>query len=72
MLTSLAFRSRLLIVLAALALVPAIAVTGYASVEDAARALAAGFQAHLAKPFEMDELLDLVQALVPSVKRRTG
>jgi PAS domain S-box-containing protein len=45
---------------------PAIAVTGYASGEDAARAMAAGFQAHLAKPFEMNELFTLLEALAPS------
>lgn len=43
---------------------PAIAVTGYASVEDAARSLQAGFQAHLAKPFEMNDLYSLIEALV--------
>jgi PAS domain S-box-containing protein len=48
---------------------PAIAVTGYASVEDAARAMAAGFQAHLAKPFEMNELFTLLEALAPAAAR---
>jgi PAS domain S-box-containing protein len=48
---------------------PAIAVTGYASVEDAARAMAAGFQAHLAKPFDMEELFKLVETLVPPRSR---
>jgi len=48
---------------------PAIAVTGYASVEDASRAMAAGFQAHLAKPFEMNELFTLLEALVPAAVR---
>jgi signal transduction histidine kinase len=36
--------------------VPAIALTGYAREEDAARALYAGFRAHVAKPYELDEL----------------
>ena len=49
---------------------PAIAVTGYASVEDAGRALAAGFQAHLAKPFEMEELFRLLETLAPAALRR--
>ena len=44
---------------------PAIAVTGYARGEDAARAMAAGFQAHLPKPFEMNELFTLLEALAP-------
>ena len=40
--------------------VPAIAVTGYARVEDGKRALAEGFQMHLAKPVEPNELVALV------------
>jgi PAS domain S-box-containing protein len=36
--------------------VPAIALTGYAREEDAARALYAGFRAHVAKPYDLDEL----------------
>jgi CheY-like chemotaxis protein/anti-sigma regulatory factor (Ser/Thr protein kinase) len=51
---------------------PAIAVTGYASAADARRAIAAGFQAHLAKPFEMAELFTLVEALAPPGVRRHG
>jgi len=47
---------------------PAIAVTGYAAVEDSARSLAAGFQAHLAKPFEMNDLFSLIEALAPARK----
>ena len=38
------------------ATLPAIALTGYASANDAARARAAGFQRHLAKPYELGEL----------------
>lgn len=40
--------------------VPAIAVSGYARSDDRARALEAGFQAHLAKPVELPELLALL------------
>jgi CheY-like chemotaxis protein len=43
------------------ALVPAIALTGYATIRDRDRALAAGYQLHLAKPVEPD---DLVAAIV--------
>ena len=35
---------------------PAVALTGYARAEDRTRSLAAGFQAHLAKPIEPVEL----------------
>jgi len=37
-------------------LLPAVALTGYARAEDRARILAAGFQAHVAKPAEPVEL----------------
>ncbi|HEX6836686.1 MAG TPA: response regulator [Polyangia bacterium] len=43
---------------------PAIALTGYASAEDGARALAAGFQLHIAKPVDPAELLVLVSRLL--------
>ena len=43
---------------------PAIAVTGFAAAEDSARALRAGFQAHVAKPFDMTGLCHLVAHLV--------
>jgi CheY-like chemotaxis protein len=39
---------------------PAIALTAYARSEDRVRALAAGFQAHLAKPIDPAELLIIV------------
>jgi PAS domain S-box-containing protein len=42
---------------------PAIALTGFAAREDAARALKAGFQAHVAKPFDMAGLCQLVGQL---------
>jgi PAS domain S-box-containing protein len=37
-----------------------IALTGYAQPEDRARAMRAGFDAHLAKPAAIDELMDLI------------
>jgi len=48
------------------ALVPAIALTGYATIRDRDRALAAGYQLHLAKPVEPD---DLVAAIVKLIGR---
>ena len=46
-----------------LARVPAIAISGYAMEEDRARALRAGFAAHLAKPIDIDRLFALIQQL---------
>lgn len=43
--------------------VPAVALTGLASQGDARRAASAGFQAHLAKPYEIDELRRTVARL---------
>lgn len=43
---------------------PAIALTALASSEDRKRALAAGFQAHLAKPVNLTELLDDISVLL--------
>ena len=44
--------------------VPALALTAFARAEDRKRALMAGFQAHLAKPFDVAELVLLVADLV--------
>jgi CheY-like chemotaxis protein len=43
--------------------VPAVAVTGYVAWEDRERALAAGYQGHLAKPVEQEELIREVARL---------
>ncbi len=43
---------------------PAIALTAYASPQDGARALAAGFDAHLGKPVDSGELIAAVSRLV--------
>ncbi len=51
---------------AALRALPAIALTAFARTEDRARALDAGFQTHLPKPFEPVAMLSAVRALVPS------
>jgi PAS domain S-box-containing protein len=47
-------------------LVPAIALTAFARPEDRARALEAGFAAHVAKPMEPAEVLATVKRLLPS------
>jgi signal transduction histidine kinase/ActR/RegA family two-component response regulator len=44
-------------------LVPAVALTAYARAEDSDRSLAAGFQVHLTKPVDLDELLTTVASL---------
>jgi signal transduction histidine kinase/CheY-like chemotaxis protein len=43
--------------------IPAIALTGHAAPEDRARLLAAGFQMHLLKPAEPDEIISAVASL---------
>jgi PAS domain S-box-containing protein len=43
--------------------IPAIAITAYASVADRRRALLAGFQTHLSKPVEPDDLLAVILSL---------
>ena len=45
-------------------LVPAIALTGYATRKDRERALAAGYQLHLAKPVEPADLVAAIANLV--------
>jgi signal transduction histidine kinase/DNA-binding response OmpR family regulator len=44
--------------------VPAVALTAYASVEDRARALEAGFQEHLVKPVEPERLVAAIASIV--------
>jgi CheY-like chemotaxis protein len=48
--------------------IPAAAVTAYARAEDRRQALLAGFQMHVAKPIEPDELV----AVVASLAGKTG
>jgi CheY-like chemotaxis protein len=43
--------------------VPAVALTAYARSEDRLMALRAGFQMHLAKPIDPDELVAAVRTL---------
>lgn len=44
--------------------VPAIAVTGYVSLQDRALAFDAGYQEHVAKPVEIDDLMDTIISLI--------
>jgi PAS domain S-box-containing protein len=44
--------------------VPAIALTGYATIKDRDRALAAGYRLHLAKPVEPEELVSAIVTLL--------
>ncbi len=44
--------------------IPAIALTGYASLKDKNLAINAGFQNHLCKPVDIDELLELIKNLL--------
>lgn len=48
--------------------IPAIALTGYAGAEDKSRASDAGFQAHLAKPVALRELISRISQLVTDRK----
>jgi signal transduction histidine kinase/DNA-binding response OmpR family regulator len=49
--------------------IPAVALTAYASTEDRIRALAAGFQTHLAKPLEPGDLVTTVANVAGRLKR---
>jgi len=49
---------------------PAIALTAFVRCEDRARALEAGFQAHLAKPIEPLEVVETVARLLPRNRQR--
>jgi CheY-like chemotaxis protein len=44
--------------------IPALALTAFARAEDRKRSLVAGYQAHLAKPFDVGELILIVADLV--------
>jgi PAS domain S-box-containing protein len=49
---------------------PAAALTAFARPEDRRRVLMAGFQSHIAKPVEPDELITVVASLVGKIKQR--
>lgn len=48
--------------------IPAIALTTYAKEEDRDRALSIGFCKHLAKPFDIDELIAIVARLTEHIQ----
>jgi CheY-like chemotaxis protein len=52
--------------------VPAVALTAYAAAADRRRALLAGFQTHLAKPVEPDELLAVISSLSSQQESGSG
>src|SRR5262245_7597694 len=52
--------------------IPSIALTAYGRAEDRIRALAAGFQMHVAKPVEPDELAVVILSLLKRVAAKTG
>lgn len=47
---------------------PAIAMTAYTSVEDRAQVLSAGFQMHISKPFDIEEIPRQIKQIVESMK----
>ena len=47
--------------------IPAIALTAYARAQDRLRALAAGYNSHVAKPVEMRELVSVVKCLTGKI-----
>jgi CheY-like chemotaxis protein len=49
----------------AVAQIPAIAVTAMARPEDTQKALSAGFQSHISKPIDFEELIALIARLLP-------
>jgi CheY-like chemotaxis protein len=49
--------------------IPAVTVTGYATPEDVDRALAAGYQVHVAKPMDPAALVTAVADLVEAHRR---
>ncbi len=48
--------------------IPAIALTAHSRAEDRIRALASGFNIHVSKPFEPDELLAVVESIIPKTE----
>ena len=48
--------------------VPAIALTGYVSLQDQIQTLSAGFQEHLSKPVDTDRLIEVLRFLSTTVR----
>jgi PAS domain S-box-containing protein len=53
-------------------MIPAIALTAYARAEDRARALRAGYQIHIAKPFEPAQLVTAISSIVQQSRKGFG
>jgi CheY-like chemotaxis protein len=51
--------------------IPAVALTAYARIEDRLRALSSGFQVHLAKPVDRNQLAAAVSNLAEKTPRAT-
>lgn len=51
--------------------IPAIALTAYARAQDRIRAITAGYNTHIAKPVEIDELVSVVKCLTGKIDRIT-
>jgi len=49
--------------------IPAVAVTAYATMQDRLRALHAGYQNHIAKPVEAEELAAVIASLTRPIER---
>jgi CheY-like chemotaxis protein len=45
--------------------IPAVAISGYAYERDKQLCIEAGFARHMSKPFDVDELIQLIASLVP-------
>ena len=51
---------------------PAIALTGYVSLQDRKQALNSGFQEHLAKPIDFDELVGRIKRIAGKPRQNGG
>ena len=49
---------------------PAVALTAYATPKDRVRCLQAGFQNHIAKPVDRDELLAVIRSVLPTLREK--
>ena len=47
--------------------IPAIALTVYDSKSDIAHALSVGFCKHISKPFDIDELIEIIASLIGQI-----